>query len=258
MSTIAPPVNVDSVLTPPVPAGLMEQALESVQSQGALGLGQISAVIGMLVGFDPLQEWVYKPFIGDWGSMELAAEAWPRCGEAVQLINERVGELGSFVGDGWQGKAAFEFGECHAKLGQLLAPLPQQCEQAGVMDQQLAIFAKGIVAFIGEVIQSLVQFGLDILSMIWVPVVGEINVGKVLAIAIPMIIGWTIEITNLFNEFLGFMDAVHAIHTGIVGMLGPVRQSLSMLTTAASIGLEIYNIVSEAKPSGSSGSAPQG
>lgn len=247
MTSLAEPVDVESVLIPPVPDSMMERALSAAMSQGAMGLGQISAVIGMMVGFDPLEEWVHKPFVGDWRAMELAAEAWPRCGQAVEKINERVGTLGSYVNDGWEGKAAYEFGQCHEKLGQLLSELPQQCEQAGVMDQQLAIFAQGILDFINEVISSIVQFGLELLLTVWIPVLGQANAAKIVGMAVLMIADWLIQITELFNEFLGFMDAVIAIHTGIVGLLGPVRDALSTLTTAASIGLAVYETVKGGK-----------
>ena len=247
MSAYAPPLGIDTVLTPPTPASMLEQTKWRVENQSASGLGMIDTVVSLLVGFSPLEEWVYKPFVGDWRSMELAAEAWPRCGQAVQLINERVSTFGEFVTDGWDGKAAYEFGQCHARLGQLLEGLPQQCEQAGVMDQQLANFARGILEFINEVISGIVSFGLDLLSLLAVPVVGEINAAKVLAIAIPIVTGWAIEVVNLFNEFLGFIEAVLAIHTGIANLLGGVRSALSGLTTAASIGLQVYETVSSIK-----------
>lgn len=260
MSAIVPSLDIESVLVPPTPASIVEQTMWRVQNQCATGLGMIDTVIGFLVGFSPLEEWVHKPFVGDWRSMELAAEAWPRCGEAVQLINERVSTMGEYVTDGWEGKAAYEFGRCHEKLGRLLATLPQQCEQAGVMDQQLANFARGILEFVNEVISGIVSFGLDLLSLIAVPVVGEINAAKVLAIAIPTIIGWTIEIIDLFNEFLGFIEAVIAIHTGIAGLLSGVRNSLSVLTGLASIGLAVYEIVDGARglSGGKGGGIPGG
>ncbi|MFD5599109.1 hypothetical protein ACFWHR_03530 [Leucobacter sp. NPDC058333] len=247
MSAYAPPLGVDTVLTPPTPASQLEQTLWRVKNQSASGLGMIDTVVSMLVGFSPLDEWVYKPFVGDWRSMELAAEAWPKCGQAVELINTRVSTFGEFVTDDWDGEAAYEFGRCHEKLGQLLDGLPQQCEQAGLMDQQLANFARGILEFINEVISGIVSFGLDLLSLAAVPGVNAINAGKVLAIAIPIIIGWTIDVVDLFNEFLGFIDAVIAIHTGIAGLLGGVRSALSNLTAAASVGLAIYETVTSIK-----------
>lgn len=247
MSAYAPPLGVDTVLTPPTPASQLEQTLWRVKNQSASGLGMIDTVVSMLVGFSPLDEWVYKPFVGDWRSMELAAEAWPKCGQAVELINTRVSTFGEFVTDDWDGEAAYEFGKCHEKLGRLLDGLPQQCEQAGLMDQQLANFARGILEFINEVISGIVSFGLDLLSLIAVPVVGEVNAAKVLAIAIPIVTGWAIDVVNLFNEFLGFIDAVIAIHTGIAGLLGGVRSALSNLTAAASVGLAIYETVSSIK-----------
>lgn len=243
MNAYAPPLGIDTVLTPPTPASVLEQTMWRVEHQSASGLGMIDTVVSLLVGFSPLEEWVHKPFVGDWRSMELAAEAWPRCGQAVQLINERVSSFGEFVTDDWQGQAAYEFGQCHARLGQLLDGLPQQCEQAGVMDQQLANFARGILEFINEVISGIVSFGLDLLSVIAVPVVGQLNAAKVLAIAIPIVTGWVIEVIDLFNEFLGFIEAVIAIHTGIANMLGGVRSALSGLTAAASIGLAVYETV---------------
>lgn len=246
MNAYAPPIGVDSVLTPPTPATALEQTLWRVQNQSATGLGMIDAVISMLVGFSPLEEWVNKPFVGDWRSMELAAEAWPRCGQAISLINERVATLGQFVDDGWEGQAAYEFGRCHEQLGQLLEGLPQMCQQAGVMDQQLANFARGILEFINEVISGIVSFGLELLVTVWVPVVGQLNAAKILAIAIPIIVGWTIDILNLFNEFLGFIEAVIAIHTGVAGLLGGVRGALSTFTALASVALEAYEIVDSA------------
>ncbi|GAA1776275.1 hypothetical protein [Leucobacter iarius] len=246
-SASAPPIGVDTVLVPPSTPSLVEQTKQRVASQSGSLLGQIDAVVGLLIGFSPLEEWVYKPFIGDWNAMEVAGEAWPKCGQAVQLINERVSTLGSFVDDGWQGKAAYSFGECHAKLGQLLERLPQQCEQAGEMDKHLAEFARKILDFINEVISGIVGFGLEILSMLAVPVVGEINLAAVLEIAIPIVAGWAIEIVDLFNEFLGFLDAVIAIHTGMVGLLGGVRDALTTLTSLASVGLAIYDVGSSVK-----------
>ncbi|WP_336661209.1 hypothetical protein [Leucobacter sp. USHLN154] len=244
MNAYAPPLGIDTVLTPPTPATVLEQTMWRVEHQSASGLGMIDTVVSLLVGFSPLEEWVHKPFVGDWRSMELAAEAWPRCGQAVQLINERVSSFGEFVTDDWQGEAAYEFGRCHERLGELLDGLPQQCEQAGVMDQQLANFARGILEFINEVISGIVSFGLDLLSIIAVPVLGQINAAKVLAIAIPIVAGWVIEVIDLFNEFLGFIEAVIAIHTGIANLLGGVRSALSGLTAAASIGLAVYETVS--------------
>lgn len=237
------PMDLSGVLVAPSSPSSVEQAIERVTSAAIPGLSQIDAVIGLIVGFSPLEEWVFKPFIGDWSAMERAAEAWPRCGDAVRLVNERVQTVSSFVGDGWEGAAADSFAECQSKLSKLLADLPFQCEQAGVMDAELAEFAKGILAFIGEVIQGIIEIGLEILTAVATPPVGWAAAIPIVAVAVSTVLGWISRIMSLFNQFLGFLEAVAAIHSGIAGLYSSVRQAVQGLQLAANLGSQAVDLL---------------
>lgn len=243
MTGSASPVDLSSVLVAPVAPSQVEQAIERITSNAIPGLSQIDAVLGLLLNFSPLEELVFKPFVGDWNSMERAAEAWPRCGKAVELVNQRITGVTDVIGDGWLGEAADEFARCQKSLSQLLQDLPFQCEQAGVMDTELAAFARGIVAFIGEVLQGIISYGLSLMAALATPPVGWVAGTGLVASAIATITGWLARVADLFNQFLGFLEAVAAIHSGIAGMYSSVRQAASTLSQAATIVSTVAGLV---------------
>lgn len=243
MTGSAAPIDLSSVLVVPAAPSQVTQAIDRITSNAIPGLSQIDAVVGLLLNFSPLEELVFKPFIGDWSSMERAAEAWPRCGQAVALVNQRVLGLSAALGDGWLGEAADEFDRCQKTLGQLLDELPFQCDQAGVMDAELAAFAKGIVEFIGEVLQGIISYGLGLVAALATPPVGWVAVTGLVASAIATITGWLASVADLFNQFLGFQEAVAAIHSGIAGMYASVRQAATSLSQAATIVSTLAGLV---------------
>ncbi|GAA1327498.1 hypothetical protein ACFSWE_15370 [Leucobacter albus] len=243
MTGNATPFDLSSVLVAPVAPSQVDQAINRITSNAIPGLSQIDAVIGLFLEFSPLEEFVFKPFVGDWNALERAAVAWPQCGEAVALVNQRVIGIDDIVGDGWLGEAADEFARCQRTLGQLLADLPQQCEQAGVMDAELAAFARGIVEFIGEVLQGIISYGLALVGALATPPVGTVAIVGLVASAVATITGWMASIADLFNQFVGFQEAVAAIHSGIVGMYASVRQAATALSQAATIVSTLAGLV---------------
>jgi uncharacterized protein YukE len=161
MAAISESVAVDSALTPP-PSDNGNFALELRANAGLL-LGGVDWFAQKAFGVSPLQDWVGKPFGGDWQQFDKAAAAWGSAGKAAAGVGRNFGAMTSQSVDAWQGQAGDKFRERMESVSENYAVYAEGCAEIGKVARGLTSVSKAaagtvsiIVGFVGDLLERLI------------------------------------------------------------------------------------------------------
>lgn len=153
---------------------LNERIQSGVQLAGAI----ISAVDGIfegLFGFSPVDEWIKKPFSGDWDAMTTTAERWDALAANLTQTAAAITEVSNAVGDGtsWSGEASNAFKKDNAALAKAMQAGVTPCQEGAEGMRKLAQLAEGTFDFIMSTLQEISNLLASVLADISIPVIGQ-------------------------------------------------------------------------------------
>lgn len=191
--------------------------------------GGIDALITSLTGFSPLQEWVFSPLAGDWVALDKGASAWANAGNAAQAIKDNVNGVPKQMGDGWRGPAADEFAASQTKIVDALADLPEACHQMSEMASAISEAAKAVADVIALVIDELVQFGIEMVASLAVPVAGEVAMPVWITKLVVKVAAWSTKISKAIAAFGRLVVKLITLARKLAGVVIKVAGFLSKL-----------------------------
>lgn len=153
---------------------------DRIQTGIQLGGAIISAVDGIfeaLFNFSPVDEWIKKPFSGDWDAMTTTAERWEALAANLTQTATAIMEVSNSVGDGmsWSGNAANEFKRDNQELSEALKAGVAPCQEGAQAMRQLAQLAEGTFDYIMNTLQAIADLLASVAADISIPVVGWVK-----------------------------------------------------------------------------------
>lgn len=161
MAAISETVAVDGALKAPSSdnGGF---ALELRANAGLL-LGGVDWFAEKTFGVSPLQDWVIKPFAGDWVQFDKAAQAWGSAGKASAGVGLNFGAMTTQSADAWQGGAGDKFRERMTSVSENYAQYAEGCGEIGKVADGLMNVSKSaamcvsiVVGFVGDLLERLI------------------------------------------------------------------------------------------------------
>lgn len=188
-------------------------AIQNVRNSIPPEIGVVDGIVNWLVGFSPLNEWVIKPFAGDWTAIGHGAQAWATVGAAMSTIEQTLQTFPGQIGDSWQGEAATAWKSANAKVASSAQPLSGECQSMSAACVSAINFAESIVTLVINIVYELCQRGEQIAEATSVPVVGEVVDAGEIAAFIAEAIGWAQQIEaaiQAFTELVASFEQVEA------------------------------------------------
>lgn len=194
-------------------AAEQENWVEEVRSKAGVIIGGVDWVAEQFLGISILEEYVLKPFAGDWHALGRASRSWSAAGTAMQSCAGNVaalpGQLTSWSG---QGATAFHAGMTGLSGGLLAASRGLECV-SGVVDK-VATVAKLAAGGIATLLRKIANKLLRMAAEAAVPVVGWVAFAAEAAIMIGEIISWLGLITSLIGMIVdAISEAIAARET---------------------------------------------
>ena len=200
MSPVSPVEDAASYLVAPVAEGHGDY-IWKLRLKAGIVVGATDAICQALTNFSPLDEWIVKPFGGNWKAFDQGAAAWKNAGKAAHAIEVNLRSVPGQVGDTWLGETASKFKEKHEKVADLITPLPEACDSLAEMCSALAELARTIGEFVVEVLKIVAERLLQI-SGLMSSVVGSPASVPLIGDLVAKIFHWTKQVADMINMFV--------------------------------------------------------
>lgn len=155
MSTVTLKNDAGSALSAPQPSAGAGAQIWQLRIQCGLIIGGVDALVSMLTGFSPLEEWVFKPLAGNWDALDMGATAWTNAGKAARAMADDLDSFPHQVGDDWRGEAALAWANANGKLVAQLRAMPEHFDNMATMCSALAEVARQIAGLIADLLSKI-------------------------------------------------------------------------------------------------------
>jgi uncharacterized protein YukE len=214
MAAISESVAVDSALAPPE-SHHGNFAPELRFNAGAL-LGGVDWFAEKAFGVSPLQDWVLKPFAGNWDQFDKAAQAWGSAGKAADGVGMNFGALTSQSVDAWQGDAGDKFRDRMESLSENYKTYAEGCAEIGKVADGLMSVSKAAAATVSMV----VGFVSDLLERL------------IVEASVP-VAGWLAGAADVALHIKQFWTKAREVYQTIERVVNAVREVINALNLVA-------------------------
>lgn len=173
MTTITPVADPIGHLTAPHSKG-GGRAIWQIRAACGPLIGGADGTIKAITGFSPLEEWVLKPFAGDWDALDRAGEAWRNAGKAVEALSVNMRSVPGQMGDAWEGEGAEAWAKALKELAKYFDTMPEGFEAMGELSDALAELARAILEMIVEILKWIAETVARIILEQCFPIIGQI------------------------------------------------------------------------------------
>ncbi len=196
----------------------------SLRLKCGLLIGGADAVISAITGFSPLNEWVFKPFGGDWDAFDRSGGAWRNAGKSIGAVSSNIKALPGQVGDSWNGDAMDAWANLQKKITDSIGSLPEACDAMGEFAEALADMARAIAELIAEILGILGDAITRILLEQAFPIVGQIVGAGELTIVAGRTVQFSYKITVEIKNFYTAAQKIEKVLATIQKVLQLLEQ----------------------------------
>lgn len=187
-----------------VPPSTSENFVEELRWKAGLIIGSVDWVAEQFLGYSALNEYVFKPFGGDWHAMGAATQAWSHVDRALMETGSNFSGLPGQV-DSWNSEASVAFMGAMAGFSAASGGMSVAGGFISTVMSKVAQVAKGACALIALLLKTLSRRLLSIAAKAAVPVAGWI----LLTIDVIIIIERAIAIAGLIKKAIdSIIDAI--------------------------------------------------
>ncbi len=232
MTTLNPPYDPTAYLTSPQGHGSGKFIWQARMMCGPV-IGGVDAFVDAITGFSPLEEWVMKPFAGDWDAFDRATQAWGQVGQAVSAVGHNIDALPGMVDDDlWAGSARDAWGAANAKVARLIEPLPQACDAMSQYCAALADLARALVEFVLESLKLVAETALRIIAEQAVPIAGQVAGAAEITFLGYKVVGISQKVISFITKFKALVEKISKVVHIIDGAIKNIAHVLQALAAA--------------------------
>ena len=108
-------------------------------AKARIAITAVDALCKAIFGYSPVDEWIKKPFFGDWDDLRATANQWRALAESLSALQSAVRNVSSNVDEtSWSGKAADLFVIRNNSLAETAGKGPQPCLEVAQALEALA------------------------------------------------------------------------------------------------------------------------
>jgi phage-related protein len=217
-----------------------------LESKAGIVIGGVDGIVHAITGFSPLEEWVAKPFGGDWQALDRGAAGWSGAAKAITAIKENIDDLPSLIGDSWTGASATAFAKAHKKICTAIEPLPMSLESLSKMCSALAKAAQAIGEFVIEVLEALAEFVVEMVQALATPVVGEAEMPVWVTELLGRVAVWVPELSGMIAKFIALVNEILPIIEEIKAVYDEIKPILDLLSSVGKAAVPVIEATAEA------------
>ncbi len=175
--------------------------IQDLRWSAGVALGSIDWVAEQFLGVSVLEEYVFKPFGGDWEAMDRGSIAWSHCDKALtEAASNFTGLPGQL--DEWTGRASAEFLGAMTVVGAATMGVAYAFGYASDLLDKVRLVAKLACGAIGALLKKISHKLMRIAIESAVPVAGWIVAAAEIALAVDDVIKWVRRILTLIEMIL--------------------------------------------------------
>ncbi|MBW3081124.1 hypothetical protein [Bifidobacterium saguinibicoloris] len=191
----------------------MNEAISNGIANVRMAVAVVDFVSKTLFGFSIVDEWVKKPFFGDWDELEKTAAKWDALASSLTGVQTAIQNMSSNVNEeSWCGCAADMFKERNDAVGEVAGEGCAPCTEMSQALNALAENAQNAFDLILDTIDEIISLLKIISGELIVPGAGPVLVAVTCAAEVTQAIQWANDITtclnNLYTAFSGFSSCI--------------------------------------------------
>lgn len=166
-----------------------------------------------LFGVSIVDEWVKKPFFGDWDELQDTAAKWDALSASLSGVQGAIQDMSSNVNEtSWSGASADKFVARNNAVGEVAGQGCQPCSEMSQALNALAQNAEDAFDLILDTIDEIISLLKLIAGELIIPGAGPVLVAVTAAAEVTQAIQWGMEIVtclnNLYTAFSGFANCI--------------------------------------------------
>ncbi|MBT1174552.1 hypothetical protein JS530_03340 [Bifidobacterium sp. LC6] len=209
-------------------------------SRARMALTAVDLVSKYIFGVSIVDEWLKKPFFGDWDELEETAGKWDAMAASLSTVQAAIQEISANVNEtSWAGAAADMFVERNNAAAEVVGDGCQPCSEMSQALNALAQNAQDAFDLVLDTIDEIISLLKLIAGELIIPGAGPILATVTAAAEIAQAIQWGIEIVNclnnLYTAFMGFANCISVMQT-LVGKSEGVKMSFGTGSSSSGNG----------------------
>lgn len=182
-------------------------------SRVRMALTVVDFVSKYIFGVSIVDEWVKKPFFGDWDELQDTAAKWDALSASLSGVQGAIQEMSSNVNEtSWSGASADKFVARNNAVGEVAGQGCQPCSEMSQALNALAQNAEDAFDLILDTIDEIISLLKLIAGELIIPGAGPVLVAVTAAAEVTQAIQWGMEIVtclnNLYTAFSGFANCI--------------------------------------------------
>ena len=182
-------------------------------SRSRMALSVVDFVSKHLFGVSIVDEWLKKPFFGDWDELQETAAKWDAMSAALSGVQGAIQEMSGSVNEtSWSGASADKFVARNNAVGEVAGQGCQPCSEMSQALNALAQNAEDAFDLILDTIDEIISLLKLIAGELIIPGAGPVLVAVTAAAEVTQAIQWGMEIVtclnNLYTAFSGFANCI--------------------------------------------------
>lgn len=204
---------------PPV-KGLGGKLTKGTFSAARIAIGIIDAVCGALNLPNPIDEFLRKPFAGDWDAMQTTAAQWKQIAAELEQIRSALQQTQNEAQQFWEGKVADAYALRNQQAQQVLSVAPSACNEIADGLNMVAQYSSKCFDTLLDVIDEIISICTDLAEY---AATGPIGLAA-LAIKHGASIYYLYQnATEIINAMLSAIDSFEAVSKAIEAPLAQAQ-----------------------------------
>ncbi len=196
-------------------------------AKARIAITAVDALCKAIFGYSPVDEWIKKPFFGDWDDLRAAAKQWRALAESLSELQSAVCNVSSNVDEtSWSGKAADLFVIRNNSIAETIGKGPQPCLEVAQALEALADEIDGTFDMVMDGLELIIEMLAVDAAEFSIPVVGPLVGTAQAAVDVGVAIDFAVKVAEYIATLLGAI----ADFTGVAStMVSLTSESQSVL-----------------------------
>lgn len=173
---------------------------------GHIIISVVDALSKAILNFSPVDEWIKKPFFGDWDELRGTANQWRALATSLTELQSTVEQVSSQVNeDTWSGQAADLFIVRNNSLAETAGKGSQPCIQVAQALEALADEVDGTFDMVMDAIEIIAELLAADAAEFSIPVVGPLIGTAQAAVDVGVVIDLATKVAEYLSALAGAM-----------------------------------------------------
>lgn len=179
----------------------LAKTLDSKITTLRIAISGVDFICKALFGVSPIDEWVRKPFFGDWDELRDTAGKWQLLAETLPEVQTALLEISNSLDETvWSGQAADIYVVRNEAVADALVEAPEPCSEMAQALNALADNAEKTLNLIFDTLSEIISLLKLIAGELIIPGAGPVLATVTVAAEVTQAIQWASDIVEYLNN----------------------------------------------------------